>query len=218
MKILKYTALTAILCAAAFAVQSAKADTIYTLGNGNSAISGYTGPYAMVDVHLTDSTHATITFTSLTNGGNTYLFGDGGSVGVNVNATSWTLGPITGSNAGTGFTPGPYTDGGTGNQDGFGSFNQKINSSDGYTSSADTITFTLTNTSGTWSSSANVLTPNASGYVAAAHIFVTTSPANAANGALATGFAAVPDGGLTVSLLGIALVAVEALRRKLKAA
>jgi hypothetical protein len=168
----------------------ASADMItFDLGLGNSAISGYSGPYATVDVDRTSGTMATITFTSLTNSGNIYLLGDGGSVAVNVNATSWTLGSISGSNAGTGFTPGPWSDGGSGNEDGFGVFNQTINSFDGYTHSSDTISFLLTNIGGTWADAASVLTDNADGYSAAAHIFITSDPANASNGALATGFA-----------------------------
>src|SRR5262249_48209621 len=138
-------------------------------------------------------THATITFTAATPGPtNTFLFGDGGSVAVNVNATSWTLGTITGSNAGTGFTPGPYSDGGSGNEDGFGSFNQTIDSFDGYGNSSSQVVFSLTNTSGSWANDASVLTANSQGNTVAAHIFVTTTPANAgSNGgsALATGFA-----------------------------
>lgn len=198
----------------------ASADTL-TLSIGNSAISGFAGPYARADVNLIDPTHAMITFTSLTNAGNIYLLGDGGSVAVNVNATSWTLGTITGSNAGTGFTPGSYSDGGAGNEDGFGSFNQTINSFDGFSHSSDLIGFVLTNTGGTWASAGNVLTANADGYLAAAHIFVTSSPANASNTALATGYAtngtAVPDGGITLMLLGGALVGLEALRRRYNA-
>jgi hypothetical protein len=177
---------------------SLRADDIFDLGTGNSAISGFPGPYAQVDVHLTSSTSATITFTSLTNSGNIYLLGDGGSVGVNVNATSFTVSGITGSNAGTGFTPGPWSDGGAGNEDGFGSFNQTINSFDGFTHSSDTISFTVTNNSGTWATAADVLVANANGGEAAAHIFITSSPANAANGAIVTGFASGNDRGTFV--------------------
>jgi len=202
----------------------ASADIIYSLTAGNADISGYTGPYGTVRVSLIDSTHATITFTSLTQSGNIYLFGDGGSVAVNVNATNWTLGSITGSNDGTGFSPGSYSNGNSGNEDGFGSFNQRINSFDGFSHSADTVTFTLTNTSsgGNWASAANVLIENDDGYAAGAHIFVTSSPADASNGALATGYAAggpdpVPDGGMTLMLLGGALFALETLRRRLGA-
>jgi len=209
-----------IACAGfmAFTVQPAKADSItFDLTTGNSAISGYPGPYASVLVNRTSTTTATITFTSLTNSGNIYLLGGVGSVAVNVNATSFTLGPITGSNAGTGFTPGPYSDGGSGNEDGFGSFNQTINSFDGYTHSSDSISFSLTDTSGTWASAMAVLLANSGGSLAAAHIFVTADPANGSNGALATGFAAngtVPDSGTTVALLGFALVGIGSLRSK----
>lgn len=171
----------------------ASADTTsFDLSTGNSAIGGYTGPFAHVDVLFVDSTHATITFTSLTNSGNIYLMGDGGSVAVNVNATLWNVGTITGSNAGTGFTnlSTDYSSAGAGHEDGFGSFNLTINTFDGFTHSSDTISFGITNKSGTWADSADVLKLNASGSLAAAHIFVTTSPANQANGAIVTGFAA----------------------------
>src|SRR5262245_18884907 len=84
--------------------KSASADTVdLTLNLAN--FSGYTGPYANVNVNRTSSTQATITFTSLANGGFVYLLADGGSVAVNVNAASFTLGSITGSNSGTGYTP-----------------------------------------------------------------------------------------------------------------
>src|SRR5215831_4254055 len=129
--------------ALAFGVGVAKADFIFDLNTGNASISGFTGPYAQVDVALIDPTHATITFTSLTNSGNIYLLGDGGSVGVNVSG-SFALGTVTGSNAGAGFTPGPYSDGGAGNEDGFGSFNLTVNSFDGFTHSSDTISFDIT--------------------------------------------------------------------------
>jgi protein with PEP-CTERM/exosortase system signal len=209
-----------LIAIACFGLQQAKADTFnYTLGIGNPAISGYPGPYVSVTVNRTNSTHATITFTSLTNSGNIYLMGDGGSVAVNVNATSWTVTNVTGSNSGTGFTPGPYSNGGAGNEDGFGSFNQTINSFDGFTHSSDFIRFTLTNTSGSWATASQVLAANGSGFLVAAHIFVTTYPANAGNQALATGYAtnggSVPDGGATVMLLGAALGALGMARRYL---
>jgi hypothetical protein len=153
----------------------ATADSIlYPVTAGNTAISGYAGPYADVTVDRTSATTATITLTSDTVGGNTYLFGDGSSAAVNVNAASWTLGSFVASNAGTGFSPGALSDGGSGNVDGFGVFNQTVNSFDGFMHAADFVQFTITNTSGTWADAASVLTPNADGNVAAAHIFVCT--------------------------------------------
>ena len=221
INVTKWAVVTACAGFMAFTVQPAKADTItYSLTTGNPAISGYPGPYASVLVDRTSTTTATITFTSLTNSGRIYLFGDGSSVGVNVNAASWTLGPVTGSNAGTGFGPGPWSNAGSQNVNGFGIFNQVIDSDDGFTSSSDSISFSLTDTSGTWASAMAVLLANSGGSLAEAHIFVTSYPANAQNGALATGFAAngtegsVPDSGTTVALLGFALVGIGSLRSK----
>jgi hypothetical protein len=194
MRITNSAKITGLMAGVAIlAVSQAKADFSFDLNAGNSAISGFQGPYAHVNVALNaGGTVATITFTSLSNGSYIYNMGDGGTVGVNVNAASWTLGTITGSNSGANFTPGPYSDGGSGNEDGFGSFNQTINTFDGNTHSSTTVSFTLTDTSGTWASAADVLKGNAQGLEAAAHIFVSTGDGN--NGNPATGFAsAVPE-------------------------
>jgi hypothetical protein len=213
---MKKIAVAALTVIAGLGLHQAKADFVFDLTVGNSAISGYPAPYAQVDVSLTSSTTATVTFTSLLNSGNIYLFGGASSVDVNVNATAFTLTGFTGSNAGTGFTPGIYSQGSPGNVDGHGVFNGIVDSFDGYTHSSDNISFTLTNTSGTWLSAASVLAPNGSGFLAAAHIFVTTSPADASNGALATGFAAgVPEPSATLLVpLGGILVFLWRLRTK----
>jgi hypothetical protein len=147
--------------------------------------------------------------------------GGQGAVALNLNAGVFLLGPITGTNSGTGFTPGPLSFAAAGNEDGFGSFNFTVDSFDGFTHSSDSITFSLTNLAGTWASAAAILTGNSQGLLAAAHIFVTSSPANADNGALATGYASgngtsVPDGGTTVMLLGAALGVLGMARRFLK--
>lgn len=205
------TGAAVLVGAVTLAALPAKADFIVGLGIGNSGISSYPGPYGTVDVHLTDSTHATITFTSITKDGYIYLFGGQGAVGVNVNATSWTLGSLSAANHGTGFinhgnrpSDPLLSNGGAGHEDGFGSFNQTINSFDGFTHSSDTISFTLTDKSGTWANANRVLALNADGHIAAAHIFVTASPANAANGALATGYAAAPEP--TTMIAGVLLL------------
>jgi hypothetical protein len=107
--------------------------------------------------------------------------------------------------------------------DGFGNFNLSIDDFDGYTHSASTISFDLTDNSGTWASASNVLALNGNGYDAAAHVFVTTAPANASNGALATGFAgngttpppSVPEPG-TLALLGSAILMLGMIRMRAK--
>jgi len=222
MNKIKYIA-AVLIALAGLGLQQAKADTfISSLNQGNTAISGFTGPYGTVTITTNGTNQATVTFTSNTVAGNAYLFGDGGSVALNVSVATFSVSGISGSNAGTGFTPGPFSQMVAGNEDGFGSFNLRIRSFDGFTHSSDTITFTLTNTAGVWGSAASVLALNANGFDAAAHIFVTTSPANASNSALATGFAGegggvvVPDGGTTVMLLGAALGALGMARRFLK--
>src|SRR5262249_23462268 len=144
--------ITAMLVAiAGFALQQAKADLFTSfITTPNDAISPFPGPYPTVDVNLTSSTTASITFTSNVVGGNIYLFGGVNAVDLNVNASSFAVGTITGSNAGSGFTPGPLSNDGSGNVDGLGIFNLTIRSFDGFTHSSDTVTFDLTNTGGTW--------------------------------------------------------------------
>jgi hypothetical protein len=174
------------------------ADTITQISGlnvGNDAISGFIKDYAFVDVELVNPNVALVIFLTSVVGGFPYLVGGVDAVDINVNADSWSIGNIQGINAGTGFTPGPFTDGGSGKVAGFGGFNQRVDSFGGFTHSSHVVSFVLTNTSGTWSSPENVLVANGDGFDAAAHIFVPNSRSNASDGALVTGFAAesVPD-------------------------
>jgi hypothetical protein len=210
MKTLKYIA-PVLIAVACLGLQQAKAITTYSITVGNSAVSPYPAPYGSASVTLVGNT-ATITFTAANTAAYQYLFGDGGSVAVNVNG-AFTLGAITGTHL-PGFSATTYSNGGAGNEDGLGSFNLSINSDDGYTESSNSITFTLT---GTWADDAHVLTANSQGFSVAAHIFVAAFPADPNAGALATGFAGdglgtVPDGGSTVLLLGVALIGVALVR------
>jgi hypothetical protein len=194
----------------------------FSLDVGDPAISSFAPSYGTVNVNRTDPIHATITFTSATNAsGNVYMFGAAGSAGVNVNASSWTIGSFTSSNSGLGFTanaPGDITSGGAGNEDGFGSFNQIVNTFDSYGHASTTLSFVLTDTSGSWASASNVLTPNASGNTAAALIFV--SPTANFSEAVAIGFASGAGGTSSVpepmsfALLGTALVGIGLVTRR----
>jgi len=214
MRSLKHLFILGMVFAFVFAIgtTAAKADTI-SLTIGNSAISGYAGPYGTVDIALVNSTHATITFTALSNGTNQFLFGAQGAIGLNINATNFS-GSVSSFTSPAGFSAPSLSLGGAGNEDGFGGFNFTIDDGDSYTHAVRILTVSITNISGTWANAANVLTQNGSGYVAAAHILVAAStPPNVQVGALATGYAgngegpSVPEPSLLL-LLGLGLGAV----------
>lgn len=215
----------ALACVLVLGVSNASADSIqYTLTTGNSGgLDCCTGPYATVAINLTTSTTATVTFDSLTNGGYLYLMAATGAVGVNVNASTFGVGTITGTNSLAGFSPGPYSVS-SGNEDGFGSFNLSIDSFDGFKDSATEISFVLTDTSGTWASASNVLTGNNDNNIAAIHGFACAQPGcSITSGAYATGYASnavvstTPEP-VSMVLMGTFLFASYALlRRKLTA-
>ena len=94
---MKFVLVPALLALLSVSSATVSASTIYTLDGGNSALTGYPAPYGTATVDLNTSTTATITFVAATTGGYEYLFGDGGSVAVNVNASTWTLGTISGT-------------------------------------------------------------------------------------------------------------------------
>ena len=201
MKLLKYATLIGAVCAA-FAMQPAKADFTSILDNPGG--TGLTPPFGTVDVSLSGQT-ATITFTSNTAGG--YFFIDSGAADVQVNAATFTEAIVTDA-AFDKFEFGK-------NINGFGTFNLIVRNNDGTGSQVDTISFTVTNTSVTpWATADDVLTFNANGCDAAAHVSF--------NNGFVTGFVAegpqghAPDSGTTAMLLGTALAGLGLVRRYLK--
>jgi PEP-CTERM motif len=195
----------------------ARADTItYTIGIPNSGISGYTGPYATLTVNLMSTTMATITFTSIDNGTDIFLMGDGGAADVNVNGGYSSVTTITESNSGTGFSP-AFKDNTPGTVDGFGMFNLSLNNVDGFSDSATSISFQITSAL-SWASAASVLSANGNGFgfLAAIHVFVCADPCTQSNGAVATGFAAngvVPEPS-SFMLFGFGLLALGFVMRR----
>jgi hypothetical protein len=206
-----------------FGASAARADALYYIDTPNLGLSGYTGPYINLSISLLDPVTAIVTFTSDTAAsGNanctatapcTYLMGGTSAVALNV-AGSFTFNP-----AAIAFAPssaGGFTSGGAGNVSEFGNFNLTIDDFDGFSHAADSISFTLTNTGGTWSNAASVLMPNDKGYLAGSHVFVQSA---ACQGACVTGFAAdsspVPEPA-TFAMSGAGILLVGAVIRRAK--
>jgi len=208
-------ALVAALFMLTLGLPSASADTFdYTLNVGNSNISSFPGPYGTVDVNRTGTTTATITFTADPG----FRLGDSGpgqaGFGVNVNAASWAVGSVL---------PSSYTNGAAGGLDGTGNFNQTFFDNGGFPASVTMFSFNITAAAGTnWTQASQVLLANSGGslgnFAVAAHVFVCDQPGctSAANTGFAGGTPSVPDGGMTLMLLGGALVGVETFRRRLR--
>jgi PEP-CTERM motif-containing protein len=200
----------------------AAADSItYNITVPNTALGALTPPYATVEVTLTSATTATVTFTSQISNDTLFVMGGANAAGVNVNASSWTIGGFSASNFESGFTPGPLSDGGSKNVSSFGVFNQTVVSFDGFTHSSTTISFVLTNTGGTWASAADVLAPNADGHVAEIHGFACTDIGEGASdctSVIVTGFAT--DGGnpvpepASIALFGSGLITLAGMIRR----
>ena len=189
---------TVLMAALIVGIPRASALTSFDL-TGSNLGGGFAGPFVNVQYSLSGQT-ATFTFTSLSDGEYLYLLGDGSSAALVLNTDSATLGAISGTNL-AGFGPTTYTYAdppGTSQVDGWGRFNLTIDSNDGFTSSSNSITFSVTNTGTPWLTEADVLEANADGNFAAAHVFacdINPDPTcTTSDGAALTGFASEGGG------------------------
>jgi hypothetical protein len=220
MNKLKYIA-AVLIGIAGLSLQQAKADT-YTYFITTSNSPTYQGiNMVQVDVTTNGTKDAIITFTSQTSGGNIFLMSDGGAAAVNASAAASITAVSYTQVASGGFNTASFTTFTNQNSDGFGQLSNGVDNSSGFDVAVNSITFTLTRTSGVWGLASTVLVANAQGALVAAHIYVTQAPGAKANGASFTGYAAnggavtIPDGGATVMLLGMALGALGVVRRYL---
>jgi hypothetical protein len=104
--------------------------------------------------------------------------GGAGVFALNTNGTVSIVGSVSATQPGTGIPSagaGPISGPGSGQVDGQGNFNFVLDSFDGAAHAVSGLGFEIQNTSGTWSSDANVLTPNGNNLYAAGHLFVYNS-------------------------------------------
>lgn len=161
---------------------SARADSFtLTVANANLATQG-SGPYGTIEVTRTDGTHWHVLATGL----NSFVFGDGGVIGLNIvsgaGAATLTLASCSSTCA----------SGGAGTEDGFGSFSFTVNDGSGFSAPHSTFSFDFT-TANAEASVADLLTATSQGAKVAAHMALSSNTA-------CTGFAADGGtGGTTVS-------------------
>ena len=120
------------------------ADVIYTLNTTDNFGNSGTGPYAQVDIHYLNSTHATAEFTSLVG----FTFGE---MGLDVNASTFTITGLTFTLAASSNKTPDYTVSFGTKVGGIGNFalDYTVNPN-GFSDSVTEAKFTITNTSGTW--------------------------------------------------------------------
>jgi hypothetical protein len=86
--------------------------------------------------------------------------GGGGSVDVNVNAASFTIGSISRTPLSVTFDPPLLRNSGAKNVDGFGTLNLTIDDSDDFKNAVNSISFVITNVNKTSTTPNDVLIPN----------------------------------------------------------
>jgi hypothetical protein len=204
---LAVTAVVALLFVLTLGAPRAFADMteVHSIINtGDAGLNGVAPPYAEVFVTVTNGV-ATVEFLSLNSN---YFMGDSHAVDLNLTQSGITASHFVwaGGDSSTAFT-----NTGSKQVDGFGIFNLTIDNADGRNSAVSELTFTL---SGTWANASSVLALNGvGGWDAATHIY---APGGITGYAAEGGTPIVPDGGMTLMLLGGALVGLATLGRRFR--
>lgn len=190
----------------------ARADVIYTLNATNDFGTSGNGPFAQVDIHFIDSTHATAEFTRL----NGFVFGE---MGLDINAATFAISGLSFQLAGSSNKTPTYTISLGGKVGGIGDFAlDYVDNPNGFSDAVTEAKFNIQNTSGTWADEAHVLT--ASVPEAAVHAFTGNGGSFFASGG-PTGVTPPPPPPpvptpepISLSLLGIGLMGLAIARRR----
>jgi len=160
------TLLATTLAALALATAPAQAGPTATYSLDTFNVSGFAGPFGSVVVTWVDSQHANFDFMAL----NGFLLVDGSIADANI-AGTWSLGAITSTSL-SGFAIPTFSNGGSKTVDGWGKFNQTIDTDTGaFGSAVNTLSFSITATgTTTWTDAASVTTANNFSNVVAAHV------------------------------------------------
>lgn len=205
--------LLGLVVGACFFRVPAHADVIYTIDTTNDFGTSGAGPFAQVDIHLVDSTHATATFSRL----GSFVFGE---MGLDINATTFGISGLTFTqNPGDSKTP-VYSVVMGGKVGGIGNFalDYAVNPN-GFSDAVIQASFTIHDTSGSWADETQVLTSSVP--EAAVHAFTSTGgsffgsggPTNCTDCVINPTGGSAPEPG-TLAILGVGALGLGLVRRR----